>query len=420
MNIKYLARLTNLALVLAMLTACGGGGSSTTAANNSSSRVGTVTGFGSVFVNGVEYETDGANVVIDGQAATEADLEVGMVVTLEGSDDGSTGKATSISNDDELEGLVISNNVDATTQLGSMNIMGQTVNISATTVFESKLAAITQLSDIAVDSIVEVNGYSDNSGNIFATRLEVKAASLADYLLSHDSIEVKGTIASIDDVAKTFVLGGLTVNYATAIIDINGGLQSGQYVEVKSTAGLNTANELVASKIELENNGEMGHQGDENEEFEIKGIITEAFANNQFKIGGTTVVINANTELDTTTDRLLVGVMVEVEGVYDNNNNLIAKEVDLEDEMDAEVRGVIQNIDPTGTNAGTITLMDGTVIVVTASTMMIDKRDEGMTPVAMFNLTHLANSDYIKVHGLRDTTTGNIIAYKLERDDNQV
>jgi hypothetical protein len=418
MKIKYLTKLSALGLAVVFLGACGGGGSSS-GTTTTSTRVGTVSGFGSVFINGIEYDTSGASITIDGQSASESDLRVGMVVEVEGSDDGSTGSLTSISNSDELEGLVISNAVDATTQTGTMDIMGQTVNISATTIFESKVAGVTLASDVMAGNIVEVNGYSDSNGNIFATRLEVKAADLASYLASHpEGIELKGIVGTIDSMAMTFPLGGISVNYAAAVIDISGGLQEGQYVEVKSTAGLNGSGELVASRIELENYGEMGHHGDENDEFEIKAMITQDFANGQFMMDGITVIVDSNTELDgVTTAQLLAGVMVEVEGQYDANGDLVADKVELEDAADAEVKDVIQSIVADGTNAGTVTLMDGTVVIVTPQTLMVDDRNNGMMPVQMFNLTHLAIGDYIEVDGHRDTVTGAITAYKLKRDD---
>lgn len=419
MKIKYLSSLTALGLVAALLSACGGGSGSSSGSGATTTRVGTVSGFGSVFINGIEYETGGASIRIDGQAASEADLQVGMVVTVAGMDDGSTGDATSISNDDEMEGLVISNSVDAVSQVGSMDIMGQTVNVTSMTIFESKVTGVTQPSEVMVGNIVEVNGYSDSSGNVFATRLEVKAADLATYLASHpEGIEVKGIVGTIDSMAMTFPLGGLSVNYASAMIDISGGLMEGQYVEVKSITGLNGSGELVASKIELENYGEMGHHGDEDEEFEIKAVITQDYANGMFMLDGITVIVNNNTELDgLTTAQLLAGVMVEVEGQYDANGDLVAYKVELEDAADAEVKGSIQTIVMDGTNAGTITMMDGTVVLVTPETLMVDHRDNGMMPVHMFNLTDLAVGDYIEVEGHLDTVSGSITAYKLERDD---
>ncbi|MBE9564781.1 MAG: hypothetical protein IMF17_06000, partial [Proteobacteria bacterium] len=69
---------------------------------------GSITGFGSVFVNGVEFETDSAIFDVDGDSGTQADLAIGMIVKVDGSinADGITGTATSIRFDDELQGPV--------------------------------------------------------------------------------------------------------------------------------------------------------------------------------------------------------------------------------------------------------------------------------------------------------------------------
>ena len=57
--------------------------------------IGTITGFGSVHVNGVHFVTTGASIVVDGQPGTESDLRVGQVVRVEGQLDssGTTGTA---------------------------------------------------------------------------------------------------------------------------------------------------------------------------------------------------------------------------------------------------------------------------------------------------------------------------------------
>ena len=93
----------SLAVAVA-LAGCGssGGGGVSTASN--SSITGVITGFGSVYVNGVEFDTTSASYSVDGVAgSSDYDLDVGMRVNLEGTvnSDGITGKAASISYTDE-------------------------------------------------------------------------------------------------------------------------------------------------------------------------------------------------------------------------------------------------------------------------------------------------------------------------------
>jgi len=108
-----------------------------------------------------------------------------MVAELHGSSSGSSGVATSIDISDELEGLVQSNSIPAGGNSGTLVIMGQSVTVDVNTLFESKVASITGIDQIAAGAIVEVNGYSDGTGTVFATRVEVKAADLATCLASH-------------------------------------------------------------------------------------------------------------------------------------------------------------------------------------------------------------------------------------------
>lgn len=99
------------AVAATLLVSCGGidvagiqgsGGPSPAAA------VGPITGFGSIFVNGVEYTTSSAHIVIDDQAGTESDLHAGQVVAVKGTvnADGTTGTATDVIFSGNVEGPV--------------------------------------------------------------------------------------------------------------------------------------------------------------------------------------------------------------------------------------------------------------------------------------------------------------------------
>ena len=56
--------------------------------------VGPITGFGSVVVNGKVYDTTNAMVRMDDQPRTASDLRIGMIVSLGGTIDTTTGAAT--------------------------------------------------------------------------------------------------------------------------------------------------------------------------------------------------------------------------------------------------------------------------------------------------------------------------------------
>ena len=79
---------------------------------------GIITGFGSVFVNGVEIETAGAQISIDDISSVEGDLKVGMKVQIEATDN----IASSIIYKSEIKGPIES----ITTANNSFSVLGQT------------------------------------------------------------------------------------------------------------------------------------------------------------------------------------------------------------------------------------------------------------------------------------------------------
>ena len=119
-----------------LLAACGGGGGETAGVGTGgtgSFSVGSVTGFGSVFVNGVRFEDNGARLVDDDGTvkvlgSDDNPLKVGMVVEVTGSvdDSGTVRKATQIAYGAELKGPVTAVDVAA----GTFDVFGITVRTS--------------------------------------------------------------------------------------------------------------------------------------------------------------------------------------------------------------------------------------------------------------------------------------------------
>jgi hypothetical protein len=66
---------------------------------------------------------------------------------------------------------------------------------------------------------------------------------------------------------------------------------------------------------------------------------------------------------------------------------------------------------------GSVTLL-GEIIQVNASTLLIDKQDEaGLLPEHFFGLDDLNSGDYLEIDAYLDPDSGELIAVKLERDD---
>jgi hypothetical protein len=417
-------KITTVSLAIAAvigLTACGGSGegSDSTASSpvmsGSTITTGVITGFGSVFVDGVEFETDDSSFSLDdGDDGVENEdgLAVGMVVTVTGTvhADGKTGSARHIEFDDELEGIVNTNSVGAE-GTGTMTVMGQTVIVKTTTIFESDVAGIDSIDKVAAGNVVEVSGYSSGDGSVYATRIEVKLAMHAG-----EEIEVKGIVSNLE--ASRFDIGGLTVDFSSALFDDslpNGTLGNGQYVEVKSTAGFSLDNQLIASEIELQDDGDMELEGDEGDEAELNGIVTAVSPDTAFEVGGRTVIITMATSFEHgNPGDIMPGVYLEVEGELNAEGELVADEIELAIEDDIEIQGTVEAVnDP----PGSVTLL-GEIIHVNASTLLIDKQDEaGLLPEHFFGLDDLNSGDYLEIDAYLDPDSGKLIAVKLERDD---
>ena len=407
----------------ATLVGCGGGGGSSSTQNTA---VGAITSFGSVFVNGCEYETDSASITVDGQPGTEADLSVGDVVEISGPTNCVTGTALSINFADELEGIVDSNSVDNVTGVGTMVVMGQNITVNALTIFEDETGGIATVDAIVAGNVVEISGFGVGTGDIVASRIEVKAAAHTP----DNEIEVKGVVSNLDIAAMTFTIGeitassGLTVNYGSANLDGISTMEDGLYVEAKATNYTAGSFTLAATEIEREGDGEIGHQGDDEDEFEIKGMLTAAYdeTTKTFGINDQMIIVDDVTELEgvALTDLVAanIGILnLEAEGMFNANGMLVAEEVKLDDDIsdNDEFQGTITILSAaTGMNSGTLTMTVGAGsmdVIIDNNTIMKDSNNEGAPQEDKFNFTHLNAGDLIEVHV--DPTSG--IAVKLER-----
>ena len=401
---------TALLASIALFTACSGGGDTTgTSTAGASNTSGVITGFGSVYINGVEYETDNASITIDGSQSAETDLGVGDVCALQGSVnvDGVTGTASAIICTDELEGYVLDVS-SLTNGIGTMNVMGQIVTVTTDTVFDSDTKA--SIADLITNDIVEVHGYPDGTGNIFATRVETKNAAT--------DVEVKGLVSSLDSNVMTFKLGTLLVDYSSAT-EVASNLADGLYVEVKTEMDLSgdvtNGFTLIASKVEIEEDGDLDVDGDEGEDFEVQGVVSN-ITETSFDFNGTTVLFDSlETDDDFNLDSLVDGMIITVEGYIDANGNFVVEEIEEDHASENETEGFVTAVTDT-----TITISVNNVDMtfsVNNETRMIDEQDEDVAPVFYFSLTDIAIGDFVEIDYYTDDISGNNIATEIERDD---
>ena len=382
--------------------ACGGGGNGlldTTSGIDAGGRpfltAGTITGFGSVFVNGVQYSTLQASITTDGMAASDADLRVGQFVVISGTISNGVKVADAIDYDDDVEGPVQSIDLAAS----SFVILGQTVLVDGNTVFDDSISPAT-LDGISVADVLEVSGHRNSNGAILATYIEDKPAG--------GEFEVTGIAASVDTAAMTFMIDQLLIDYSGAVLqDFPGGMPAnGDLVEVKGTQ-IGAAGELIATSVEFKD-GDV----DEDTDVEIEGLITRFVSDTDFDVAGLPVTTTATTvyEGGTAAD-LALNVKVEAEGVINAAGILVADTIEFKRGTDIRIEAIVDSVDA----AAQQLVMLGITVEFTATTSIEDDSSADLRP---FAITDINAGDWLEVRGAESATTDNVlVAVRVERDD---
>ncbi|NOZ54131.1 MAG: hypothetical protein GXP08_13545 [Gammaproteobacteria bacterium] len=344
MKQRMVHRITVLLMFISLLmSGCSSdsGGETGTGITAEITVVGPITGFGSIYVNDIRFDTDDANILFDEAEATEDKLAVGMIVTVKGTvniDDQTIGSAINIIAETEVKGLVSSN---TSNQNGThtLVVMGSVVNVAADTSYVSEVDDMT-LDDINSQTVVEVSGYSDNAGNIRATFLRV---------VRNDGdageIKVKGVITNLDLSGNQFKVADLTV-----IIDddteFSGvkkqDLRDGLFVEVEgesfSLSNNDDGQKIIASEIELESIDE-----EEGEEVKVKGDVLNVDnlgdgVDGEFDFSmGRLIRVNDKTRYeDGNKSNIVVGAILKIKGEIAEDGATIAEEIEFQEQDEAD------------------------------------------------------------------------------------
>ncbi|MEO0423115.1 MAG: DUF5666 domain-containing protein [Pseudomonadota bacterium] len=406
-------------IALASLAACGGGGSNAPAMDDGGGgddgggdvgggdgmggidrggiAIGVISGFGSVIVGGVRYDTDGAEFIIDDQPGTEADLAVGQRVRLKGTqDDDGNGVAELVEYEAEVEGPIAEIDLDSSTLL----VLGQTIEIRNDTLFDDDLVP-GSIEGLMVGDFVEVSGFAGAEGLLVATRVEVEDDA---------EFEVTGIVRNLDLANQTFTLSALTVDYSMAMLEdfANGELADGLLVEAEGTE-LGAGGELIALRVE--NEADDDDPPGDGDFAELEGLVTAFTSASEFSVAGTPVTTTADTVFeDGTADDLALNLRVEVEGTFDAEGTLVAAKVEIDEAYNLDIEGRVQAVDLA---EGSLVVL-GLTIFVDAQTRFEDDSDAGQQ---QFGLEDLMVGDFVEIVASQDEDTGVITARSLERDD---
>lgn len=313
-----------VALAAALLIGCGGSSDDSGDDDGLNSRssyliptsnAGTISGLGSIVVNGVRYETLGASVVdADDGSALVSPLGLGMTVDIESS----TSSARTASVIRVHQGLAGGTSaVDSTAK--TLTVAGLPVTTDASTYIVGTTGAVASFADL-VNAQVEVFGLPQADGTFKATRIALTASA--------PNVRLLGVVSQWDSLGKRFSLGSgthvVTVSYTT--LNAPTGLSNGAVVSVQ-TSTTSSANSYTATRVTVRSTSAatytastsryQGTSGLRNEVNELYGMVsglTQATSGCTLLVQGVPASLSSNTLCAALRD----GDYVEVKGVLSN------------------------------------------------------------------------------------------------------
>ena len=385
---SYGALRAGLAALAALVLAagCGGSGSDNMPASGRAFTQGTITGFGSIIVNGVRFDDSSARVIDDDDQLHNAnDLKLGMNVEIESSDidrRSMTAAASQVRFGAAIVGPVSA--ISAASTPKTLTVLDQIVEIAATTVFDDSLPG--GFDSIKVGDVLEIHALlNTTTGHYLAKRIEPEPGAAV--------FKLKGVVANLDAAAKTFMIGGALIDFS-GVAELPKNFANGQLVRVRLQTLKNAAGAWVAIAIRAEQR-EMEDQ----DEAEVRGTITDFTSVTSFSVNGLPVDAS-KAQFPEGTAGIVKGAAVEVEGAI-VNGVLVATKVEPEDENEElnELNGAISALD---TQAKTF-VVRGVSVHYSATTVFQDG-----------TAADLANGKQVEVKGTLGAMGTTIEAARIE------
>ena len=381
-----------LAAALAVLVAACGGGVGVGGTGGDAVVHGTISGFGSVIVSGIRFDDSTARIETDdGTVLDRGALDLGMVAEVDsGPITGSAADRSATARRIRIVSALVApvQTVDAAG--GRFVAIGQTVSVTATTVYGDALAG--GLAALRAGEPVEVHGNLDiAAGQLIATRVD-RLASLPARL------RVLGTVTALDTVARRFGIGAATFVYEDG--DAPATLANGSLVRLEVEATPDGAGRWRVQRF-----ADGGRRLPDVDEAEVEGAVTSFTSTRAFSVNGQPVVADASTRFPDGEAGIRLGAIVEVEGAV-VGGVLRATQVEIEDEDDDEdedfdLRGAVSALD---TAAKTFVVQGQTVDYGQAPTF-----EDGSE-------ADLRNGATVRVRARLGTAGGPLVATEIEFD----
>lgn len=396
--ITHPAKLATTACLAALLAACGGGtgadGTDTAGIEGTGSTQGSITGFGSVFVGGVRFSTETAEIFINGNLASEDDLQVGMVVDIDGDITSDTaGIADRVSFDRAVLGPVEAIDIAA----GRITVLGQTVLVTDGTLIFDSLGNASSIDQLSINQTVELDGLYNPDGSYMATYISV----IRNNYTRGDLVDLEGRISNLR--STSFTIGNQTIDYsirASVSPSVNS-LRNGAYAEVsgrqRSDGSLVIADRITVVELKV------GEPGDE---VVAEGVVDDLIGN-RFVINGQTVDLSFSTRNDNNNETLRNGSNIRLKGSINDSNVLEASSHELVKAPTLRIRSSIDAINPA---AQRVTIL-GISADSTVTTQYLDLSDPNNR---RFRFGDLRTGDFVEVRGYRDNSNRTIVS-RMER-----
>jgi hypothetical protein len=402
-------------LVAGLLTACGGGGdsggtamptgaaTSATGGSISSSApaltsTGSISAFGSVFINGNHFNVDGAQITVDDNPATEQDMQVGQSATVAAM--AAVGANLAIATSVAIHSQVIGSVTSVNTSGNSFVVLGQTVRVGNETSFDQAISPA-DITGIHAADLVAVHGAVAADGSITARRISRATAALG--------LLVAGTVANVNTTSHTFTLNALTVNYTSATLSgfSSGAPANGDAVRIRGTVFTAASSTLTATAVARIPAPPVGAAS---AMVEVEGLVTRFASLTDFDVAGQKVTTTAATRyVNGVSADIALNGNVEVHGTMNSAGVLTATVIDVHNNS---IYGL--NAPVTALNATTSSL---TVLGVSITVNDLTRREDlSSTHVRNFAFGDLRIGDNVAVMGYeKPVGSGQVVATMLTR-----
>jgi Domain of unknown function (DUF5666) len=386
-----------------VLTACGGGGGSSMSSGNSGNASGaalttsgSISAFGSVFINGNHFNVSGATITIDDNTANELDLRVGQSAEVRGT--AAVGTALAMATSVEVHSRVVGPVASVANATSTFVVLGQTVKVNSETTFDTVITPA-DITGIHANDLVRVHGVVQADGSIIARRIDRATAAEGD--------RVSGTVASVNTTTHTFKINALTVDYTSATLANFTGADpaNGDVVRVAGTSFNATTTTLTATRV-----ARVAERADAGM-VEREGIVTRFLSLTDFDIGGKKVTTTSATVYrNGSSADVKLNAELEASGTVDGTGLLTAQVIEIHQHTAYALEAPITAVTPGTPN--TITVM-GITVAINARTRLEDR-----SPARIRNLAFadLRTGDNVAVFGFEDPAgSGKLTARRLER-----